>query len=43
MYTAKMKKSLEENKKFIKSLSESQIESLMKEFDKYEIKTNFKK
>lgn len=37
MYTSVMDKSLELNRRFVKSLSATQIEDLMKEFDNYEI------
>ncbi len=36
MYTSVMDKSLEANRRFVKNLSATQIEDLMKEFDNYE-------
>lgn len=37
MYMSVIDKSLELNRRFVKSLSATQIEDLMKEFDNYEI------
>lgn len=37
MYSNVMDKSLEANRRFVKNLSATQIEDLMKEFDNYEI------
>lgn len=37
MYTSVMNKSLALNKRFVKSLTATQLEDLMKEFDDYEI------